>query len=226
MGGFSFSIGEQGSGRSQIVVKSIEDVMQWVSPLEEQALENPTLILIGGCSRTGKSWLAHAVSERLAAAGVPCLILGLDAWLVSLEKRPVGSQVIKRYDCAAIERDATELLRGWPINPPVYDPRTRQRVSEASSEPVRIVRGIVIVEGVIALALPHLREEAALKVYVTVEDSTRWARLLSFYCDVKGVELSEAERILREREVEEVPFVRATRAWADLVFQADGRNEQ
>jgi len=79
---------------------------------------------------------------------------------------------------------------------------------------------------VIALALPRLREKAALKIFVSVEDSTRWTWLLSFYYDFKGVDRSEARRILREREVEEVPFVRATQAWADLVFQGDGRNKR
>ena len=87
--------------------------------------------------------------------------------------------------------------------------------------PIQIVRGVLIAEGVVALALPYLREKAALKVFVSIEDSTRWARLLSFYCDFKGVDRSEAKRILREREMEEEPFVRATRTWANLVFQED-----
>lgn len=73
-------------------------------------------------------------------------------------------------------------------------------------------------EGVIALALPQVCKKAALGIFVDVGDSTRRTRLLSFYCGSKGVEPREAERILREREGEEVPFIRGAGAWADLVF--------
>ncbi len=60
----------------------------------------------------------------------------------------------------------------------------------------------------------------------SVEDSIRWTRIMAFYCDFKGIDPSEARRILREREMEEVPFVRATQAWADIVFQGEGRNKR
>lgn len=214
------------SDRPQITTDKVEDVVERIGHLMHQAPDLPVLVLIGGCSQAGKSWLAEAVRDRLTDVDTPCLIVGLDDWLIGLDQRRPESCVMERYDCAAIQRDINSLLQGRPIYPPVYDTRTRRRVSEASSVPIQIVRGVLIVEGVIALALPHSREKAALKIFVSVEDSTRWTRLLSFYCDFKGVDQSEAEQTLREREMEEMPFARATQAWADLVFQGDGRNNR
>ena len=209
------------SDRLQITTDKVEGVVERIWHVVDEASDQPLLVLIGGCSQAGKSWLAEAVRDRLTDVDTPCLIVRLDAWLIGLDQRRPGSCVMERYDCAAIQRDINSLLQGRPIYPPVYDARTRQRMGEASSVPIQIVRGVLIVEGVIALALPRLREKAALKIFVSVEDSTRWARLLSFYGDFKGVGQSEAERILRGREMEEAPFVRTTQVWADLVFQGD-----
>jgi len=223
MGNFVFT---PKSDRSQITTDRVDDVVERIWHLMHQAPNLPVLVLIGGCSQAGKSWLAEAVKDRLAEVDTPCLIVGLDAWLMGLDQRRPESCVMERYDCAPIQRDINLLLQGRPIYPPVYDARTRRRVSESSSVPIQIVQGVLIVEGGIALALPRLREKAALKVFVSVEDSTRWTRLLSFYCDFKGVGQSEAERILHQREMEEVPFVRATQVWANLMFQGDGRNKR
>ena len=73
-----------------------------------------------------------------------------------------------------------------------------------------------------ALAIPRLRERAAFKIYVKVEDSLRWSRIMSFYREFKGLEKSETEQILFDRETEETPFVKATEYWADLTFEGSG----
>lgn len=176
------------------------------------------LVLIGGCSRVGKSWLARMLSGWVETEGVASLVVELDSWIVSVEKRR-GSRVTERYDCAAIVRAVEDLLRGRPTYPPVYDVRSRRRVSDARPTPVQAASGLILAEGTIALALPRLREMATCKIYVSVPDWIRQERLWSFYRDVKQVVAGEAMEILREREAEEVPFVRSTRAYADIVFE-------
>ena len=74
-----------------------------------------------------------------------------------------------------------------------------------------------MVEGVIVLALEKLRKISALKLFVECGDYTRLKRLISFYRDFKVLRKSEYKVIIKEREVEEVPFIKATRAFADLV---------
>ena len=209
----------------QITTSRVEDVAERIRQLAHQALDLPMLVLIGGCSQAGKSWLAEAIKDYLTGVGMPSSIVGLDAWLIGVDQRRPGSCVMERYDCANIQRDISLLFQGQVIYPPAYDSRTRRRVREASLEPIQVVGGVLIVEGVIALALTYLREKATLKIFVNVEDSTRWTRLQSFYCDFKGVDQGEAGLILHKREMEEVPFVLATQVWADLLFQGDGKSK-
>ena len=209
---------ERHSSRPQIRTDKIHDVVETIQHLVHKDAIVPVLVLIGGCSQSGKSWLAERVRVQLANFDVPCLVVKLDNWIVSLDQRRPSSTVIERYDCATIRRDIGLLLKGRPIYPSIYDAPTRTRVCETSSVPLHVLGGVVLVEGVIALALAHVRKMAALRIFVDVDDSTRWRRLMLFYSGLKGIKSRDAERILREREEEEVPFVRRTRSWADLVF--------
>jgi len=87
-------------------------------------------MLIGGCSRTGKSTLASKLSKTFEADGVECGIVNLDSWLVSLEERKIDSTVMERYDCVAIIKAVKEILSGKKVFPPVYDVVSRRRISE------------------------------------------------------------------------------------------------
>jgi uridine kinase len=177
---------------------------------------HPLLVLVGGCSRAGKSWLCGRIAERLSADGVEVVTVGLDAWLVGADARRPESTVIERYDVERIVRDIDELMAGRPIRPPVYDTRTRQRVADAANEAVMPAR-VILADGVVALAIEPLRQRAVLKVYVETADTVRRRRLTAFYREFKAIPPAETERILAAREREEVPFVRKTKQWADVV---------
>lgn len=176
------------------------------------------LVLIGGCSQSGKSWLAERLAERIRAAGPTCLVVGLDAWVVSLENRKLGSTVLERYECPAIVAAVRRLLSGWPVHPPVYDPASRRRVRERADEALVIDSGILVGEGVIALTLPELRRWSRVRVFVAVPDEVRHARLRRLYCEVKGLDERATDEIIEAREAEEVAMIARTRAFADVVY--------
>lgn len=177
-----------------------------------------SLVLIGGCARSGKSRLAAELSARLDADGVPNRVVSLDSWLVSLERRTPGSKVLERYECRAIASAVGELLAGRPIRPPIYDPATRRRRAE-HGEAVQLEGGVLIVEGVVALAIPQLLEKAAARVFVDVAEELRRERLIDFYSREKGLGNDEARAVIEERELEEVPLIKSTAARADVVFR-------
>lgn len=192
--------------------------MERVLVLAGSAEREPQVVLIGGCSQSGKTWLANRLATGVKAAGWDALVVGLDAWIVSIEKRRPHSSVLERYDCAAIIREFSELLRGRPIRPPVYDPVSRRRICERGEPPLRIGSGVLLAEGVIALALPELRRSSKLNIFVTVPDGVRRARLRRLYRHVKGLDERTAESIISARELEEVALIAQTRALADVVF--------
>lgn len=191
-----------------------------LQPILDRHLEHKELklILIGGCSRSGKSTLAQELNKALPLAQV----LSLDSWILSAHDRPPHSRVMERYDhrtaCVAIDR----LLSGQPAHAPIYDPVTRQ----SQKDPVQILSAppdLLIVEGVIALGLENLRKKPHLSIFVEVPDELRLQRLFSFYVNEKKWSFHEAQKLILERENEEVPFVRATAASADFVYL---KNEQ
>lgn len=176
------------------------------------------LLLIGGFSRSGKTHLSRYLSNAFSEKGILNIMLSLDSWIVSLEKRKPGWTVMERYERESITKSVVELLAGREIFPPVYHAPSRKRVSERSSVPIAIKKGIVIAEGVVALSLEGLREQALLKIFVDLPESERVSRMKRFYIEAKLVHEDEAERILREREREEVPLIKKTCDFADIVF--------
>jgi uridine kinase len=126
--------------------------------------------------------------------------------------------VLERYECDRISDEVKKILAGKTIYPPVYEPVSRQRLTERSEQGLTLTQGVLLVEGVIALALPVLRQFAQLKIFVAAEDEIRLQRLQSFYRLRKGLE-QEASHIIAEREKEEVPFIKETAVWADVLVK-------
>ena len=187
--------------------------------LKDQATGEPILVLIGGCSRSGKSILSRTISEKLRIEGLDCHVVSIDAWLLDVRKRPPGLGVMERYDCRAIVGSINELLQGRTIYPPVYDAASRRRIAERGKVGITVASGVIIVEGVVSLALQELHAIASLKVYVNVPDEIRIERLKSFYRDVKKLSMFDTERLIHEREREEVPFIKRTSSDADIVIE-------
>ncbi|OGW81889.1 MAG: hypothetical protein A3G33_05260 [Omnitrophica bacterium RIFCSPLOWO2_12_FULL_44_17] len=180
-------------------------------------IDERMLVLIGGCSRSGKSTVALKLSKKFSDRNIPSQIINLDAWLISIEKRKDNSTVLERYDCEAIEKSVEDLLKGFTIMPPVYDFRTRRRVSETGGNPITLSSGILIAEGVVALALENLCKRASIKIFVDISDIVRLKRLMDFYYESKFLSYNESKTIINEREAEEVPFVKSTAKYADLI---------
>lgn len=176
------------------------------------------LLLIGGYSRSGKTFLSRHLSNTLSERGIFNIILSLDAWIVSLEKRKQGWTVMDRYERSKIAESVSELLLGHKIFPPVYHPPSRKRVSERSEAPIEIKRGIVIAEGVVALSLNGLLDRALLKIFVDLPESDRILRLKKYYIEEKMMNEEEAKNIAIERELDEIPLVCQTSDCADIVY--------
>ena len=197
---------------------SDDAVFDHLRPICERRLPDSSLVLIGGCSRTGKSVLAAALDARFRRSGIPSVVLPLDAWLLGVEDRAPGSTVTQRYEGPAIVRAVEALLAGEPVVPPGYDARTRRRVEPAPGPALAIRHGVILADGVVALALPELVRLAQCRIHVSIPDDVRAARLETFYTEFKGLTREAARAVITEREAEEVPFIAATAARADVRF--------
>ncbi len=132
------------------------------------------VIGIGGPSGAGKTYLATRLAARLHAP-----ILGLDCYYRDLSHLPQAARAQENFDAPdALEHEllieqVTSLRQGEAVKLPVYDFSTHTRSPE--TERLAAV-DFLIVEGLLTLHWPRLRELIDTKVYVEAEDELCLAR--------------------------------------------------
>ncbi len=201
-----------------MVNSSVESLANRILTLKAASPDNLLLVLVGGCSRAGKTALVSKLTENIAFSGIESTVMNLDSWLVSVDKRKYASSVLERYEVASIILSAKKIRQGEIVYPPVYDVVSRKRIAELAQNPIFINKGILFIDGVVALAIDELVENAALRIFVEIPDGLRRQRLVDLYSKVKKLGKKEYESIIEAREKEEVPFIKRTSANADIIF--------
>lgn len=197
---------------------SVEFLSQHILTLLDESSSRPMIVLIGGCSRTGKTVLVSKLAENITSSGINATVVKLDVWLISVNNRKQDSTVLDRYEILSIISSIRRVQQGETIYPPVYDVVSRRRITECGIDPIRVRNGILFVEGVIALAITELVEDAALRIFVDIPDELRKQRLMDFYTGMKRLDRKECENIIETREEEEVSLVKETVCNADVIF--------
>jgi len=221
--------GEDGKyqARPDFVFSNLNEAVNFIihdyPVLEEKALrifesikskEQP-LILVGGASRSGKSTFAQVIKMAFAKKGKKLEILGLDHWILDVDRRTEEMTVRDRYDYGEITESLRLLLRGEEVDLPKYDPKTRKRTGEVARFALKGDFGL-IVEGVVVLDIPELREKSDCSVYLGIPDGVRKDRFIDFY-SYKNLPSEGIEKLFERREKDEIEIVKKTREFADLV---------
>jgi len=176
------------------------------------------IVLVGGCSQTGKTVLVSKLTKNIISSGINTVSIKLDSWLISVEKRKEDSSVLERYEIPSIISSIKTLQKGEQIYTPVYETESRKRIAESGVVPISLKEGILFVEGVVALAIDELVENAILRIFVDIPDKLRKHRLVNFYSNIKKLDRKEYENIIETREQEEVLFIKRTAISADVIF--------
>lgn len=201
-----------------ISCSSIEFLSEHIRALLDESSNKPMIVLVGGCSRTGKTVLVSKLTENIISSGINTLSVKLDSWLISVENRREDSSVLERYEIPSIISSIKKVRQGEVIYPPVYDTVSRRRIEESGVDSISITDGILFIEGVVALAIKELVENAAMRIFVDIPDELRRQRLVNFYADIKRLDSKEYEDIIKKREKEEVTFIKETAVNADVIF--------
>ena len=186
-----------------------------------QACSQTRLVLVGGPARAGKSTVARRLAELLEAAGSEATVVSMDGWLRPVAQRPEGTGALQRYDITALLNWLQPLLQGnrrhW-LQVPVYDRKARS----TRPGPLRTIApdAVLIVEGVPALMVPTLRDAAAVRLHIDVNDDSRLERLLTDYA-WRGAANDDVLARLQQREHDEVPATRASASFATHQLQGD-----
>jgi uridine kinase len=188
---------------------------------------NPIFIGIGGGSGSGKSTLADRL---IMALGPDAILVSEDSYYKDLSHLPFEKRNKTNFDhpdsieFSLLAQHLQELRLGHSIKKPTYDFRIHSRSNQlVTVDPAPVV----IVEGILLLAIPEIREQLDLKIFVDVDDDIRLLRRLERDMTERG----RSFEMTRDQYLETVrpmykAFVDPSKQYANIIVPIGGRNEK
>lgn len=137
------------------------------------------LILIGGGSSSGKSYITKAVMEKLGPDNIVRLTMDdyyKDQSDMPMEDRyKVNYDHPKAFDWPLMRKQLKDLKDGKTILKPVYDFVTLTRTDKVEEI---VPKKVILVEGIMALVDKAIRSLGDLKVFITASAERRFLRRL------------------------------------------------
>jgi uridine kinase len=189
-------------------------------PLRPWPTAGPLIIGIAGGSGSGKTTIAESIVGSIGEDSVT--LIQHDAYYRDLTHLPLEERAKVNYDHpASLETDLLvvhlkSLLEGRAIQRPVYDFTVHNRALETVAvEP----KPVVVVEGIVVLYEPDLRELMDLKVYVDTDADLRIVRRLARDINERG-RTFESVRVQYLETVRpmHLQFVEPSKRYADIVI--------
>lgn len=186
----------------------------------------PVVIGIAGGSGSGKTTVQRKIVEAFGRDQIA--LLDHDSYYVDLSHLPTEERARFNFD----HPDALEtglmvahldrLLAGEPIEKPTYDFTTHsRRVETETVQPLPVV----IVEGILVLGEPALRERMDIKIYVDAPDDVRLIRRIQRDLHERGRDIESViqqyKRTVRPMHLE---FVEPSKRTADVIIPHGGHN--
>ena len=191
--------------------------------------DRPWLVGIVGGSGSGKTSVANELLKRIHRKGIKALLLDMDAYYAPLEEvkarfgdRPINWDHPQAFDLELMAVHLNSLHRGETIRKPIYDFTISDRVGWEEPLPSSQV---VILEGLLLFALPELRDQLDVKVFVDTDADIRILRRIQRDTRERGRTLeSVIEQYLQSVRPMHLDFVEPSKRWADLIVPTGVEN--
>ncbi|MBT3252077.1 MAG: uridine kinase [Candidatus Marinimicrobia bacterium] len=189
-------------------------------------MKKSILIGIAGGTGSGKTTVAKALSAQFGKSEVA--LLEQDSYYKDLVHLPFSDREKVNFDhpdavdFEEMKIQLKSLLNGSPIDVPIYDYSTHTR----SGESRKIGRHhIIILDGILVLLDPELRDMMDIKLYVETADDIRIIRRIKRDMKKRG---RTFESIIHQYYTTVRPshrqFVEPTKMYADIIIPEGGRN--
>jgi len=187
----------------------------------------PLIIGIAGGTGSGKSTVARKVADALDATSVA--FIDMDAYynnyshLPLEERRRINWDHPNAFDWELFLAHLASLAARTPIEKPEYDFVSHVR------KPARVhvpAVDVVVVDGILLLADPRVRELLAVKVFVDTDADIRLIRRLRRDIVERGRPLEEIlDQYLTTVQPMHLEFVEPSKRYADVIVPRGGHNE-
>jgi uridine kinase len=188
---------------------------------------NVFVVGVAGGTGSGKSTVAQRIIATVGRQKV--VVLALDWYyrnqdhLSLAERAAVNYDHPDAFDWELMNFHVADLIAGKPIEVPVYDFATFTRLVET-----RHLRPapIVVIEGILVLWEPSLREHMDLKVFVDADADVRFIRRLQRDVHERGrSQESIVNQYLGTVRPSHLSFIEPSKRYADVIIPHGGLNE-
>ncbi len=185
------------------------------------------VIGIAGGTGSGKTTVVRKIIDRLPADEV--VVLPQDSYYRDSSHIPLEERLEINFDHPnSIEFDllrkhVSELKKGNSIEQPIYSYLTCTRDEKTITISPR---DVIIIEGILVLTDPELRDLMDLKVFVDTDPDDRLIRVINRDIIERGRSAANVmERYQNTVKPMHLQFIEPTKRFADLIVPQGGNNE-
>lgn len=191
--------------------------------VQASTMVKPKIIGVAGGSGSGKTAFAYKLMRFLGERR--CSILHQDSYYrdqrhsFDFDGGKINFDHPNALDFELLSRHLTELKLGKLINVPVYDYRTHSRLERTDPlEP----RPMIILEGILVLSQPMIREIIDLKVFIDAPEAVRFLRRVERDVRERGRQSAGVEQqfFAHVKPMHDL-FVEPSREHADCVYSGE-----
>jgi len=189
-------------------------------------MKKPYLIIVAGGSASGKSTVVQSILKKSGIQNV--LVINQDDYYLDQKQVDMSQRILMNYDHPKsidnqlLIQDIQKLLNGQSILKPIYDYNNYTRSDQTE---VLESKPIIILEGILSLTDPNIRNIADLKLYVELDDDIRFIRRLSRDVKERGRTMSSVinQYIMTVKPMYH-KYVKPTKRYADMIIPNDEKH--
>lgn len=187
-------------------------------------MAKPIVIGIAGGSASGKTTVAHALCEAFENGVV---LLQQDSYykhsdLPFEQRKQINYDHPDAFDHDLLVAQLQQLIQRHAIDVPIYDYAEHNRKAQ-----IRHVKpqDVIILEGILVLADPALRELMDVKLFVDTDADVRVLRRIQRDTQARGRSLNSViDQYLTTVRPAYLEFIEPTKRFADVIIPEGGQN--
>jgi len=189
--------------------------------------KNIFLIGIAGGTGSGKTSISNLIAADFRPSEVS--VIQQDSYYRDLSKFSMKERSIMNFDhpdaidFELMKNQLTDLLSGRTVHIPEYDYSTHTRTNNTCTLENH---NIIILEGILALFNPDVRNLMDIKVYVDTADDVRIIRRIKRDVQKRGRTLASViQQYYKTVRPMHIQFVESTKKYADIIIPEGSHNQ-